>query len=100
MIFQAIKAGIKAAREEAKRRRFDRLAPVIKPAVIEYLENCPEAKAVAIVSRVVGAAGLTDIAFQRLFKAAGDKVIDIQFANGDTATISNRQQAIKGGPGW
>lgn len=100
MIFSAIKAGFQAAREESRRKRFDRMAPIIKPIVIEYLEHCPETKAVAIVSRVIGAAGLTDASIQRLFKAAGDKVIDIHFSNGDTATISNRVQYDKGGPGW
>ena len=100
MIFSALKAGIKAARAESKRKRAEKIAPSVRLAVIEYLETCPEPKAAAIIGRIVGAAGLTDASFQRLFKASGDKVIDIHFANGDTATISNRTQSVQGGPGW
>lgn len=77
-----------------------RRAAAIKIAVSEYLDHLPAERAAAIIPRIIGAAGLTESTFTQLFKLAGDKVIDIHFAGGDTATISRRSIEKTGGPGW
>ena len=77
------------------------LQKYIDKAVSKYFDNLPIDQANAIVSRIVGAQGLTETNIKRLIDAAsGDRCIEIHYGNGDYAVISNRIPAQRSGPGW
>lgn len=84
-------------REQLDKRRKEQ----INAAVADYLDRLPDDALVRIGSRIVGAAGLTDVQFKRMIDAiSGERVVEIHFGNGDMAIISNRSQVGKSGPGW
>lgn len=73
----------------------------IKAAVADYLDRLPDETLVRLAPRIMGAAGLTETQYKRLVETAkGDVVVEIYFANGDRATISQRGVAGRTGPGW
>lgn len=79
----------------------DRLQSHIKAAVADYLDRLPDETLVRLAPRIMGAAGLTETQYKRLVESVkGDVVVEIHFANGDTATISQRGVAGRTGPGW
>ena len=73
------------------------IKPLIEKAVKSYLDGLSEARK----AQIVGALGLTEGVYRSLIESAkGDLAITIYFADGSTASISNRQTAGKAGPGW
>jgi len=73
----------------------------IKKEVSDYLDRLPDERVPTVISRILGAQGLTETNVKRLIDAAsGDRCIEIHFGNGDMAVISNRAPAQRTGPGW
>jgi len=87
-------------RKEKERKKILALEPTIKKYVHEYLDSLPIERSAAIIGKIIGASDLTDEQFKRIFALSGSKTVDIHFAGGDMVTISGRQAANVGGPGW
>jgi len=101
MVLSAIKAGIKAARLQAKTDTARRFTDALRQVVSDYLDKLPEDKAIRTMSRILGAEGLTNTQIKRFIDAAaGDRFIEIYFGNGDRAVITNRKGGERTGPGW
>jgi hypothetical protein len=101
MVLSAIKAGIKAAREQAETDTARRFTDALRQVVSDYLDKLPDDKAIRTISRILGAEGLTNSQVKRFIDAAsGERFIELYFGNGDRAVITNRKNADKAGPGW
>ena len=73
----------------------------VKRAVEDYISRLPDAQIVAMGSKIIGAAGLTEETYRKLIETAkGEKTVTIYFTGGDVAVISNTSGVTKGGPGW
>lgn len=77
------------------------LEKIVKAAVKEYLDQLSDVQFTRLVPKILGAQVLTEAQYKRLVDSAtGDKFVEIYFADGTHATISNRELSNTRGPGW